>query len=134
MFVKFNFSAIQIKKYYQAAVNDFKIARQSNIPEVIFKFSYDALLKLAIAVCAKNNLRVKARQGHHVELIKKLALILNDSDIKVIGDAMRAKRNLDLYSGGAAITPKEASEYLDWIKDIFESADEYVATNKKLPV
>lgn len=134
MFVKFVFSEAQIKKYYQAATNDLKIARQYDIPEIRFRFCYDALLKLAITICAKNGLRVKSRQGHHVELIVKLSLILNNPEIKLIGDNMRAKRNSDLYAGGAIITDKDADDYLHWLVDIFESVDEYIKGNKKLPL
>jgi hypothetical protein len=75
MFEKFHFSKRQIRKYYQSAIRDLKIASNSKIPEVIFRFSYDALVKLAIAVCAKNGLRVKARKGHHIELIKNSLFI-----------------------------------------------------------
>jgi hypothetical protein len=45
MFEKFNFSKRQIKKYYQSAIRDLKIASNSKIPEVIFRFFYDALVK-----------------------------------------------------------------------------------------
>ena len=72
MFEKFSFSQKQVNKYYQSALKDFNIAQKSNVPEVSFRFGYDSLLKLAIAVCAGNNLRIKSRQGHHVELINKL--------------------------------------------------------------
>jgi len=63
MFEKFIFSDGQVEKYYKSASRDFKIANQAEETEVNFRFCYDALLKLAIAVCAKNNLRIKSRQG-----------------------------------------------------------------------
>ena len=87
MFEKFAFTSRQIDQYYKSAARDLKIAQTSDIPEVIFKFSYDALLKLAIAVCAKNNLRVKSRQGHQAELINKLSEIIKEQDIIIIGQA-----------------------------------------------
>jgi len=129
MFEKFKFTEKQIKNYYKSAVKDFKIAYQSDIPEVTFKFCYDVLLKLAIAVCAKNNLRVKARKGHHIELIKKLSDFLNDRDIMVIGNEMRSKRNWDLYSGGIIISEKEAKEYRKWIKAIILKVKDYLNKN-----
>ncbi|MCK4553450.1 hypothetical protein KAU19_00615 [Candidatus Parcubacteria bacterium] len=86
-----------MKNYYNSAIRDLKIALASNVPEVIFKFCYDSLIKLAIVVCARNNLRVKSRQGHHIELLKKLSEILGNEDINIIGNEMRSKRNFDLY-------------------------------------
>lgn len=110
MFKKQEFTGRQIENYFKSALKDFKIARDLNVPEVVFKFSYDSLLKVAIAVCAKNNLRVKSRAGHHIDLIKKLSEYLGDEDIFAIGNEMRKKRNFDLYSGGALITKKRSPE------------------------
>lgn len=130
MFNKFSFSLKQINKYYRSSIRDLNIAKKSNIPEVSFRFSYDALFKLAITICAKNGLRVKSRQGHHVELIKKLSQFLKDKEIEVLGNDMRSKRNWDLYDGGVLISIKEAKEYLGWIESIFKKADEYLGLNK----
>ncbi len=33
---------------------------------------------------------------------------------------MRAKRNLDLYDGGAVVTAKECNEYIVFVKDILK--------------
>lgn len=81
-FEKFTFTPRQINKYYQAALNDLKIAAESNLPEVSFRFGYDALLKLAIALCADNSFA-----GHRatplwparglVSIVIQLALLLN---------------------------------------------------------
>jgi hypothetical protein len=113
-------------------MKDYRIASRSDIPEVTFKFCYDALLKLAIAVCARNNLRVKARQGHHIELIQKMADLLGSKDIKIMGDEMRAKRNLDIYGGGVLISEKEVEEYLKWLKNIVTVAEDHLFGNKKI--
>jgi len=130
MFEKFNFTARQIDKYFNSAKRDLSIAKSDVIAEVSFRFAYDSLLKLAIAVCASNNLRVKARQGHHTELIAKLARLLDDSDIEVIANEMRSKRNWDLYGGGAMISDKETKEYLRWIENIFFKAKSIFNSNK----
>ncbi|MBU1136938.1 hypothetical protein KKD72_01030 [Patescibacteria group bacterium] len=134
MFTKFKFTRRQTENYFKAASRDLKIARQSDVPEVIFRFSYDALLKLAIVVCAQTNLRVKSRRGHHIELIEKLAALLKDSEIGIIGDEMRLKRNLDLYGGGILISQKQASEYLEWVRKVFSKAERYLKKNPKLPI
>jgi len=132
MFEKFDFSIRQIKKYHQAAIKDLQIAKKVDNADVKFRFSYDALLKLAITVCAKKNLRVKARKGHHIELLRKLSIILDNKDINIIGDEMRNKRNFDLYSGGILISKKEAEEYCVWTENIFKSADSIINDNLKL--
>ncbi len=134
MFRKIKFTRRQIGNYFKAALRDLRIACQSDVPEVVFRFSYDALLKLAIAVCAQAGLGVKSRRGHHIELIRKLALLFRDSDIGIIGDKMRLKRNLDLYGGGVLISQKQAKEYLNWIRRIFDKAEQYLKRNPKLPI
>lgn len=125
MFEKFVFSERQIKKYYVAAKKDYQIAASSDVPEVVFRFCYDSLLKLSMAACAINGLRVKSRQGHHIELIRKLAILLNDDQVEAIGDSMRKKRNFDLYSGGVLISEKEANEYLKWTQNVFQKYTDY---------
>jgi len=130
MFEKFRFSRKQIEKYHSSAKRDLKIASEADVPEVKFRFCYDALLKLAITVCAENGLRVKSRRGHHIELIKKLAFFLKDPEIEILANEMRAKRNWDLYGGGVVISSKEAREYLDWTKKIFSRAESLVHQNQ----
>ena len=125
MFEHFKFSRKQIERYRQSAKRDLKIASDSNVPEVSFRFSYDALLKLSIALCAEKGLRVKSKRGHHIELIRKLAFFLNDAEIEILANEMRAKRNWDLYGGGALISAKEARSYVKWTKHIFQKAEKY---------
>ena len=93
MFEKQKFTDRQIKQYFNSALRDFKIAYDSDVLEIIFRFSYDSLLKIAITICAKNNLRVKSRAGHHIKLLKKLAEYLDNEDIFIMGNEMRKKRN-----------------------------------------
>lgn len=126
MFEHFSFSKRQIKNYLQSVLRDFSIASASDIPEVSFRFCYDALLKLSIAVCAVNSLRVKSRQGHHIELIKKLSQYLNNPEIEIIVNEMRAKRNWDLYGGGVLISKKDVDGYVVWTKEIIRKAKQYL--------
>ncbi len=132
MFKKQEFTAKQIEKYFDSALKDYKIAKESDVPEIIFKFSYDSLLKIAIAVCANDDLRVKSRVGHHIDLVKKLSEYLGDDDIFAIGNEMRKKRNFDLYSGGVLVSKKEALSYKVCLKKIIMQAEEYLSTRKKL--
>lgn len=132
MFEKFDFTTQQISKFWDKAVRDFRLAEQAKEIEIIFVFTYEAMLKVAITVCAKNNLRVKARRGHHIELIDKMAEILGDQDIKQIGNEIRTKRNRGLYSGGDTVSRKEADFYCKFVKQIFEKADSYLFPDKLL--
>ncbi len=126
MFEDFEFSSKQIQRYYDSAIKDFNIALKYKDPDVIFVFSYNSLIKLAITVCAKNNLRVKSKKGHHVELIKKMAYFLKDQDIGIISNEMRQKRNTDLYGGIAIITEKESKMYLYFLQKIIKKIDKYL--------
>ncbi len=132
MFEKQIFTNRQIEKYFNSALRDFKIAINSDVPEIIFKFCYDSLLKIAITICAKNNLRIKSRAGHHIKLLKKLSEYLNNEDIFIMSDGMRKKRNFDLYSGGVLISEKEALDYRKRLKKIVAQAEDYLSANQKL--
>lgn len=90
------------------------------------------MLKIAIAICAKNNLRVRSRAGHHIDLIKKLSEYLDDEDIFAMGNEMRKKRNFDLYNGGVLVSKKEALNYKVWLKKIVSQAEEYLNAGQKL--
>lgn len=125
-FKSFKFTENQIIKYFSAANKDFKIAKKSDSNDVKFRFAYDALLKLAISVCAKEGLRVDSNRGHHKELIDELATVLKKKDIKSVGNKIRTKRNYDLYSGGLAISNKDAQEIILWIEEVFNVAEAYL--------
>ncbi|MFA5183977.1 MAG: hypothetical protein WC456_00440 [Patescibacteria group bacterium] len=129
MFEKFVFSAKQIEKYFSSAAKDFSTALKGEA-DVRFVFCYNCLLKLAIVVCAKNNLRVKARRGHHIVLIEKMAGFLEDKEIEIIAQEMRAKRNRDLYDGGILISKKDAEMYLEFVSNLINRVEKYLGFNK----
>ena len=130
MFEKFNFSFEQIKKFHQAASRDFGIIELKSAPEIIFVICYQIIIKQAIAVCAKNNLRVKSRVGHHRDLINKLAIFLNDKEIEIVADKMRQKRNRDLYDGGLPTSRKEADYYWYFCQNLLKRVDDYLFPDK----
>lgn len=132
MFEKFNYSSAQINKYYQAAVKDLRLAVSAAVPELVFYVCYNVIVKTAMAVCAKNNLRVKSRTGHHVELIGKLADCLKDPEIEDVAGKMRIKRNRDLYDGGVATSEKEADFYLSFCRQLIKKVDFYLFPDKLL--
>lgn len=121
-----------ISKYLRNPIKDLDIAVRSQEPEVIFNFSYSALIKVGIVLIAAYGYRVKSRVGHHVKILEKLAEILDDKDIEMIGDKMRKKRNLDLYEGGIVIDLQEARQYLNFIKAVVRKAEEFLKNQKSL--
>ena len=131
MFEKFTFSLNQIENYYRAASRDFNILRKGkHEPEIVFFFSYNVVIKISIAVCAKEGLRIKSKTGHHIALISKLAEILDDEEVVEMAGMMRMKRNKDLYSGGLPISRKEANFYFNFCKDLLKKAEEFLFQNK----
>jgi len=129
MFVKFIFSDKQINNYFQSARRDLALA-SSPEPEVKFLFSYNCLLKAAQAVCAYHGLRVKSDKGHHAALLAKYSEFLKDEKISALGQAMRDKRNRDLYDGGTVITKKEAETYYQLTKKLISITESYLSPDK----
>lgn len=134
MFERFHFTKKQIGTYHKSAIRDLKIASEASVPEVSFRFAYDSLLKLSIVVCAVHGLRVKSKKGHHIELISKLANFLHDTEIEVLANEMRSKRNWDLYGGGVIITPKEAKNYVRWVRLIFQKTEKYFEKHPRFDI
>lgn len=131
-FQKKKFEDKTISKYFRNAAKDLGIAIRSKEPEVIFNFSYSALVKIGIVLIAACGYRVRSRVGHHIKILEKLTQILQDKNIEIIGDRMRKKRNLDLYEGGIIISQKEVKDYLDFIKQVIKRTEEYLKNQKSL--
>lgn len=119
-FSKFNFNEVQIKRNLENALKDMNIAIKDEIIDVKFNYAYSALLKAGIALLSYHQIRIKSVPGHHVKIIETLAETLKDKAIADVGNAMRSKRNLDMYSGGMEITEKECREYLDFVEGVLK--------------
>jgi hypothetical protein len=113
----------QIEQFLKSALHDLKIAESADIPDVTFKFSYDALIKLGIVLIAKKGYKIRSTTGHHVKILEKLSQILKEEDILVLGNKMRQDRNANLYDGGFFMGEKDSREYLDFVKSVFKKAD-----------
>ena len=122
MFEKHSFTKKQIDTFIKSAERNLNIAKKNKEAEVVFLFSYNSLIKIAIAICASEGFRVKSKQGHHIGLLNKLAELLEDEDVELIGNEMRMRRNRDFYDGNIVISEKEAREYLNWVSEVFEDA------------
>lgn len=118
-FTDFAFTPEQVSKNLQNAKRDLGIAREDTIRDVKFTYAYTALIKSGIALLSYHKLKVRSIPGHHIKLIEKLTEILGDQAISDLGNAMRQKRNVDLYAGGTDITAKECAEYLDFVEGVF---------------
>lgn len=122
-FQKFKFTSAQITRYMQSAVRDIEIARKDSFLEVKFTYCYQALIKVGIAVLAKKGgVKVRSVMGHHVKILNKLSEILDDADIFIIGNAMRMKRNKDLYDASAVMTKKEVDDYIVFVDRVINRA------------
>ena len=122
-FQKLAFKEEQIEQFLKSALHDLKIAQDSDIPDVVFKFSYDALIKLGIVLIAKKGYKVRSTTGHHVKILEKLSQILKDEDVLVLGNKMRQERNINLYDGGFFVGEKDSLEYLKFVKSAFLKAE-----------
>lgn len=121
-FQKLPFEKEQIEQFLKSALHDLQIAGSSDIPDVIFKFTYDAFIKLGIFLIAKEGYKTRSATGHHVKILEKLSQLLDDEDILVIGNKMRQERNFNLYDGGFFVAEKDSREYLNFAKGLFKKA------------
>jgi hypothetical protein len=131
-FEKKKFDQRIVFRYFNGALKDFHIAVKNKQSEVIFVFSYNALIKTGIALIAFHGYKIKSRQGHHIKILEKLAQIFQSEKIKVLGETMRNKRNLDLYEGGTMVSQKEAKDYLNFTKETIKKAEQYLRSEKPL--
>jgi len=121
-FKQFNFTPEQVEANMKNAEKAMEIAEKDRISEVIFDYSYKAIIKAGIALLSKYNYKVKSGPGHHIKIIEALAGILGDKTIAQDVNVMREKRNLDLYSGGIEVSETEAAEYLAFAKKVVHAA------------
>lgn len=120
-FRKFRFSEEQIDRYFKNALRDAQIAREDEHNEVKFNYAFTALIKAGIALVAKRGgVKVRSVPGHHVKIIEKMAEIMDDETIAVIGNRMRMKRNEDFYDGGIFISDKEAREFSAYVDEVLK--------------
>ncbi|MFH1369113.1 MAG: hypothetical protein ABII64_08305 [Elusimicrobiota bacterium] len=118
---KFNFTGKQVKGYLNNAFKDLEIARNDRIPEVKFTYSYTALLKGGIALIAGvKKSKIASMPGHHIEILRITGKILDDEMVFTVGNAMRMKRNTDLYQGGIVITELESKDYYAFSANVLD--------------
>ena len=128
-FQKINFKPDEIDRYLKSALHDLEIAEKDRFFEVKFTYGYQALIKTGITLLAKvEKVKVRSIPGHHVKILEKMSEILSDEDVLIIGNAMRMKRNSDLYGGGELIGEKEAADYLKFVQKVIEKAKKIIGS------
>lgn len=125
-FDDFKFSGEQIKKNFDNALKDLKIAKEDKIAEVKFDYAYKALIKAGIALASFYGKKVKSVPGHHIKMIEAIAEALNDDSINDAGNAMRSKRNIDFYGGGIDISEKEYREFLSFAEETVKRIEKII--------
>ncbi|MFC2149509.1 hypothetical protein ACFLQ8_02290 [Candidatus Auribacterota bacterium] len=124
-FREFKFAPGDIEQYLNNAVHDLKIAGEDPFPEVMFSYSYQALIKTGIVLIAVyGKVKVRSVPGHHIRILEKMSEILNDPDVVAVGNSMRMKRNTDFYGGGIYISKKEAKEYYRFVEAVLAKVNE----------
>jgi len=126
-FSRFDFDRAQVAKHFENALKDFNIAEIDKIPDVKFNYAYSALIKSGIALLSHYQIKTKSVPGHHIKIIEKLAEALKDDAINDVGNAMRSKRNIGMYSGGVDITDKESLEYVDFVRKVIAQVKAAIA-------
>lgn len=120
-FQKASLTRPAIKRYLDNVRRDLMIAQKDRFAEVQFTYAYQALIKAGIALIAdKGGVKVRSVPGHYVKILQHLSKLLGDEDIFTIGNAMRMKRNQDLYSGGEMILKKAAKDYVEFVTKVVE--------------
>lgn len=126
-FTRFSFTKEQILRYCNNALRDLEIAEENRRPEVKFTYSYNALIKGGIALVAKvGKVKIRSIPGHHIKIIEKMSDILKDDSVNEIGNAMRMKRNEDLYAGGVFVSGKEGEDYCIFVKEVLSKIIELI--------
>jgi hypothetical protein len=62
-FQKLAFESKQIIQFGVSARHDLDIADHSDVPDVVFRFSYDALIKVGITLIARKGYKVRSSAG-----------------------------------------------------------------------
>lgn len=125
-FSSLRFTKEQIKVNLNNALRNLEIAEKDNFLEVKFNYPYTALIKAGIALLSFYGIKLRSVPGHHAKLIEETARILKDDSISDIGNAMRLKRNKDLYAGGILVTEKDCGEYIDFVSEVLKKVERII--------
>ena len=123
-FREFKYTRRSVKSYLKSAYKDLNIAKESEVADVVFQFSYNALIKLGISLLAMHGYKVSSRRGHHIKIIEKMSEILKEGDVELFGNRMRKIRNTELYDGGSSfISQKQSENYCKFVEKSFKKSE-----------
>ena len=125
-FQPLKFTPRQLANYLSSAKRDLTIASQTKVPEVIFQFSYNALIKYGLYLIAGHGHRVRSAVGHHIKTIEKMAEITKNEEILLVGNQMRKSRNAGFYEGEELITEADARHYLTFVEKVIGKGDRLI--------
>ena len=122
-FQTLKFSEEEIRSRFENAWRDLEIAAKDPFAEVRFTYAFQALIKVGIALLAREGLKVRSVPGHHVKILERMSELLKDPDILTLGNAMRMTRNQDLYGAGEIVSEKESREYLAFVQRVIKRVE-----------
>ena len=117
-FKPLKFTKDQLENYRLSLLQDYRIAKDNNTPQIVLRFSYDCMIKLAISELARQGYKVRSIPGHHIALLDELAEIVGEADLAIVFNEYRQKRNRELYDGYCYATETEAHALFSLLESI----------------
>jgi len=129
-FRKYPIDFQEIEKYLFKAKKDIGVAKKilEISEEVSYKTTYDAMMKITLALIMSYGLRPRSKMGHHMTMVNFAKKMLGKENQMLIKkyDKMREKRHLLVYEA-QWISRKEVKEavalaekYLKIVKDFIQ--------------
>ena len=124
----------EINRYLKMAEQDLVDAKKilSISEEVCFKTTYDAMIKISLALMMSGGYRPRSQAGHHKTMIEFASKILGTKNESLIRkfDQARKKRNMLIYQA-QWVSRKEAKEAIITAEKYFEEVS--ISIEKKNP-
>ena len=123
-FIKQDFLPELIEAAFRNARQDWERVQAMDDPAIICRIDYDCIIKFGVAALCKEGYRVRSVPGHHRIILEAMVDLMELKKEYEYLDRLRKKRNLELYSGGAEFTQKEADTLLALLQEIFHNIRE----------
>ena len=124
----------EIGRYLQKAKQELVDAKKilSISEDISFKTTYDAMIKISLALMMANGYRPRSQVGHHKTMIEFVAKMLRIKDKSIMKrfDQARKKRNLLVYQA-QWVSLREAKEAINLAEKYFKAV--IIVIEKKNP-